>query len=471
MNAQSQLPHIHLIGIGGTGMSAIARVLLGRGVAVSGSDQQAGLVTDALSRLGAKIFIGHDKNHIAGAEIIVRSSAVPDQNPEVAAARAQQIPVLKRADFLGRLMTDQTGIAVTGTHGKTTTTGMIAHILLKAQLDPTVIIGGTLPLLQSNGHAGAGQHFVIEADEYDRMFLGLKPKIGVVTNVEHDHPDIYPTAASYHAAYRTFVAQLPANGRLIACVDDHGAEQILQLAGPHLTTVAYTLNESYDSSGNGHLLRGQNVRSNTAGGSDFEVELDGEMIGLIQLQVPGRHNVQNALAAAATALFEGVDFSTIAAALRSFSGMGRRFEIKGSIRGITIIDDYAHHPTEIQATLEAARSRYPQQRIWAVWQPHTFTRTKLFLEAFKHSFGQADQVVVLDIYRSREKETLGVVAAEVAQAINHGHTHYAQDIDAAVTLLQNQMTSGDIIITMNAGDATVIGDRLLNDLELEKETV
>ncbi|MDJ0754591.1 MAG: UDP-N-acetylmuramate--L-alanine ligase [Ardenticatenaceae bacterium] len=471
MNAQPQLSQIHLIGIGGAGMSAIARVLLGRGVAVSGSDQQAGSETAALAQLGVKIFIGHDESHIAGAEIIVRSSAVPDQNPEVAAARAQQIPVLKRADFLGRLMTDQTGIAVTGTHGKTTTTGMIAHILLKAELDPTVIIGGTLPLLQGNGHAGAGRHFVIEADEYDRMFLGLKPKIGVVTNVEHDHPDIYPTAASYHAAYRAFVEQLPANGRLITCVDDRGAAQILQLAGPHITTVAYTLNESYDSYGNGHLLRGKNVRANVAGGNNFEVELDGETLGVIELQVPGRHNVQNALAATATALFEGVNFSTIAAALHSFSGMGRRFEIKGSIRGITIIDDYAHHPTEIQATLEAARGRYPRRRIWAVWQPHTFSRTRLFLEAFKHSFGQADRVVVLDIYRSREKETLGVVAADVAQAINHDHACYAQDIDAAVTLLQNQMRSGDIIITMNAGDATIIGDRLLDYLELEKETV
>lgn len=465
-------PPTHLIGIGGAGMSAIARVLLGRGVPVSGSDQERSDTTDALTRLGATIFIGHDERHLGSASLVVRSSAVPDDNPEVAAARRRGIVVQKRAAFLGELMADQIGIAVAGSHGKTTTTGMIAHIFLALQLDPTIVVGGSLPLIKANGRAGQGNHFIIEADEYDRMFLGLRPRIGVVTNIEHDHPDIYPNAADYLDAYREFVHLLPDDGWLIASADDAESRRLLIAAAGRLPTIAFGANDLGGLPNDVSRFTGHNNRPNKVGGSDFTVEQDGMVVGVVRLMVPGRHNVANALAALAVAKVAGIDFDAAANALSSFKGMGRRFEIKGEGAGVTVVDDYAHHPTEIGATLEAARDRFGPRRIWAVWQPHTFSRTYLYLAEFQNCFAEADQLVVLDIYRSREKDSLGLDGPGVARSINHPHTHYAQDNNAAVDLLTRQVAAGDVVITMNAGDATAIGDLLLNHLKkVEQEAV
>lgn len=463
-------PHTHLIGIGGAGMSAIARVLLGRGVAVSGSDQHESATIAALRALGAKIFSGHAAEHVGEAVVVVRSSAVPDDNPEVIAAQARGITVLKRADYLGELMADHIGIAIAGTHGKTTTTGMIAHIFLTCGLDPTIVVGGTLPSLGGNGRAGDGLHFIIEADEYDRMFLGLRPQIGVITNIEHDHPDIYPTAADYEAAYSTFVEQLPADGVLIAYTDDPNTRRLLVQAAGRVSSVGYGFDTPLDLPTD--TLCGRNVQPNELGGRDVQVEQNGILLGRLQLAVPGRHNAANALGALAVALSQGIPFAEAAAALTTFQGMGRRFEIKGEKAGITIIDDYAHHPTEIAATLEAARSRFGQRRIWAVWQPHTFSRTRLFLADFQKCFAVADQVLVLDIYRSREKETLGLIGREVADSLDHPHSHFAQDNAAAVAFLQQHAKPGDVIITMNAGDASAIGEQLLANLQkVEQEAI
>lgn len=453
--------HLHLIGIGGAGISAIARVLLGRGFVVSGSDMQMNELTAVLATEGATIYEGHRAENIAGAEALIISSAVPADNPEVAAARALGLPILKRADILGQLMTDSIGVAVAGSHGKTTTTGMIAQILLQADLDPTVIVGGTLPLLGSNGRYGEGDYFVIEADEYDHMFLGLKPEVAIITSVEHDHPDLFPTWSDYLAAFRQFAGLLPDGGRLIACADDAGVQSLLAdlpLADVEITTYGLAGAETAAN------FIAQDVRPNQLGGMDFVVEENGQLVGLARLRVPGEHNVRNALAAIITGLDLGVDFATIRQALAEFGGMGRRFQIVGEVGRVTIIDDYAHHPTEIQATLAAARQRFPGRRLWAIWQPHTYSRTRLLRQQFAQSFGQADRVIALDIYRSREQDTLGMETPLVLAEMDHPKAKYIADRRAAADYLLDRVRPDDVIITLGAGDGDVVGQWVLEGL-------
>jgi UDP-N-acetylmuramate--alanine ligase len=319
------------------------------------------------------------------------------------------VPVLKRSDLLGLLMAGLTGIAVAGSHGKTTTTGMVAQILLTANLDPTFIIGSELPSLGTNGRFGQGEHFVVEADEYDHMFLGLRPTLAVVTNLEHDHPDIFPTDAAYRDAFRRFVRLLPENGRLIACHDDPGVRDLLDaIQPPPPQVLTYGLEPGAD-------LTASEIRPNQLGGVDFMVQQGEQFVGLARLRLPGDHNVRNALAAIGVALDLGLDFAVVRQALADFGGMKRRFQVTGEVGGVTVIDDYAHHPTEIRATLAAARQRYPGRRLWAVWQPHTFSRTRLLLDEFATCFNEADRVVALDIYKSRETDTLGMDTAVVLQ--------------------------------------------------------
>jgi UDP-N-acetylmuramate--alanine ligase len=454
--------HLHLPGIGGAGMSAIARVLLGRGFVVSGSDVKLNEVTAVLQNEGATIYEGHHAQQIAGADALVVSSAVPADNPEVMAARRAGIPVLKRADFLGQLMAGSIGIAVAGTHGKTTTTGMIAQILLTAELDPTVIVGGVIPALGGNGRAGQGDYFVIEADEYDYMFLGLKPEVIVITSIEHDHPDIFPTARAYEEAYRQFAGLLPVGGRLIACADDPGVARLLKrlkLADVEVTT--YGLGQSNTPRLDYEAV---DLRPNPLGGTDFLIETEGQTVGLARLCVPGEHNVLNALAAVIVALDLGIDFNAIRTALAAFQGINRRFQLIGEAGDVTIIDDYAHHPTEIEVTLKAARQRYPGRRLWAVWQPHTFSRTKLLLDRFATSFAEADRVVALDIYRSRESETLGMDTAVVLQAMNHPQAIHIPCRRDAATYILERVRPGDVILTLGAGDGDAVGKWVLEGL-------
>jgi UDP-N-acetylmuramate--alanine ligase len=467
LNAGTRL---HLIGVGGSGMSAIAHVLLDRGYEISGSDLQENESIRSLRERGAIVKIGHAKENINGADALVISSAIPAENPELVAARDAGLPVLKRADFLRYLMAEQSVIAVAGTHGKTTTTAMIAHILLETDQDPSVILGGNLPLIEGNGRAGSGDYFVIEADEYDFMFLGLQPDIAVITNIEHDHPDIFPTLVDYLDAFCEFSMLLPQNGILIVSGEDPGiAEMLGEMKLPGVKLLTYGLVEE-TTGGSFTDLQAIDCRPNQLGGTDFVAISGNQTIGLVRLRVPGLHNVRNALAAIAVTLELEIDFGQVCRALADFGGVGRRFQIIGEVGGVTIIDDYAHHPTEIQATLAAARQQYGNRRLWAIWQPHTYTRTKLLLQQFASSFAAADRVIILDIYRSRETDNLGMHAADIASAMDHPKTDYVGRIEDAVNYLLDRVRPEDVLLTLGAGDGNLVGEKLLDKLKVRVET-
>ena len=455
---------VHFIGIGGAGLSAIARVLMEQGAEVSGSDLVLSPVAEALARDGARVFAGHRAENVTGAELVIVSSAVPPDNVEVQAARAAGIPVLKRPEFLGQMMDGHLGVAVAGTHGKTTTTAMIASILLEAGRDPTFVVGGVIAGLGTNARAGKGPLFVIEADEYDRTFLSLTPRVAVVTIVEHDHPDCYPTFADFRAVFEEFTALLPRDGLLAAGWDDPVARELgerRRAAGMSVTF--FGLEE-------GAEWRAEDVRPNFAGGVDFLAVHRGEVLGLVRLRVPGAHNGSNAMAALAVVDFLGVPFRVARIALTGFRGVGRRFEVKGEADGVTVVDDYAHHPTEIRATLQAARERFSRRSLWAVWQPHTYSRTKALMADFVQAFGAADHVIVLPIYAAREIDTLGVSSADVVAAMQHPDARCAGSLDEALVWLGTEVRPGDVVLTLGAGDGYQVGEWLLEVLGNESMT-
>lgn len=454
--------HIHLVGIGGSGMSAIAWLLLERGFELSGSDLQRNEQVARLEQAGARVFEGHHAQNIAGAELVVISSAVPRQNVEVEAAREAGIAVWKRADLLGALMNEMIGLAVAGTHGKTTTTSMIAHIMLEVGLDPSVIVGGVQTNSGRSGRAGGSRYLVVEADEYDYMFLGLRPRIAVVTNMEHDHPDLFETPQDYQDAFKQFVARIDEGGLLVACRDDAGVQALLEtVEHDGLQTVTYGFSESEGANAFGALDR----RPNQLGGSDFIVRRGGETLGIARLRLPGEYNVLNALAAVAVCDALGIAFPEIVKALISFGGVGRRFQLVGEVGDVTVIDDYAHHPTEIRATLAAARQRFPGRRLWAVWQPHTYSRTRLLWQAFVDSFGEADRVIVLDIYRSRETDTLGLDAAQIVAGMEHPYVRHIGAREDAFEFIIDRILPGDVLLTLGAGDGNAVGEWVLQSLK------
>ena len=451
--------HVHLVGIGGIGLSAIARVLHGWGYHVSGSDRQPSALTERLAAEGIVVYAGHQAANVEGADLLVVSSAIADGNPEVQEAERRGLPVVKRNRFLADLTADKITIAVAGTHGKTTTTAMIAWILVQAGLDPSFVAGGILQDLDSNARAGQGPHFVIEADEYDRAFLGLRPDVAVITIVEYDHPDCYPTIEALEAAFATFVAHVPLDGLLITSEDAAAIRlgRARQANGGRVTT--YGLGAEWD-------WRAAELRLEAT--ASFDVWHAGRRIGRCTSQLPGRHNVLNALAALAAAAEAGVSFAQASEGLASFSGTRRRFEVKGEARGVTVVDDYAHHPTEIQATLAAARDRYPERPIWAVFQPHTFSRTAALLDRFGQAFGNADHVIVTAIYAARESEALGLSGADVAARVRqngHPDARYYETPDQAEAALLAAIHPGDVILTLGAGDQAAIGETILAALE------
>jgi UDP-N-acetylmuramate--alanine ligase len=443
---------VHLVGIGGAGMSAIASVLLGRGEQVTGSDRTRSPYTDALAQQGVQIAFGHHAENVTGADLVVASSAVPDDNVELQAARKQGIPVSRRAEFLGEMTQGFRTIAVAGTHGKTTTTGMIAWMLEQDGRSPTFIVGGMLPDLGGNARAGKGSEFVIEADEYDHTFLGLHPDIAVVTNVELDHPDCYPTYEDFERAFVQFADQV--GSMLFVCRDDPGAMALEPAQAERRT---YGLTPSAD-------LHAEDVRPNPAGGSDFLALRGEETLGLVRIRLPGEHNVRNALASLAVSEYLGIDFRVSREALTDFHGAGRRFEIKGRAGGVTVVDDYAHHPTEIRATLAAARGRFKEGEIWAVFQPHTYSRLRALEAEFATAFADADHVIVTEVFPARESVDPDYGGEQIAALISHQDVEFVSDFDQLAGELARKVQSGDVVITLSAGDGNLVGERLLEIL-------
>ncbi len=443
---------IHLVGIAGIGMSAIARILHSWGYRVAGSDQQASANAAALAAEGIAVHIGHRREQVVGCELVLASSAVPEENAELAEARRLGIPVVKRDRFLGAMSAARKTIAVAGTHGKTTTSGMLAWMLTTLGCDPTFIVGGWLHNLGTNARAGTGEWFVIEADEYDRTFLGLEPTLAIVTAVEHDHPDTYPTLDDMRGAFERFVGRVREGGECILCGDDAEARA---LASHCARSVLYGLGD-------------WEWQARDVNGLGFDVWQKDERLGRCELALPGRHNVQNALAALAAADRLGVPFEEAAWALGAFEGTARRFEIKGEAAGLTVVDDYAHHPTEIRATLAAARERFPGRPIVAVWQPHTYSRTRALLEEFAASFDQADVVLVTPIYAARERHTLEISGRDIVAHMRHPHVSYVESLQAALehalAAVRSLARPEAVLLTLGAGDADQVGEWALDRL-------
>lgn len=465
------MSRVHFIGIGGSGLSAIARLLLERGDTVTGSDRELSPFALDVQEAGARVYVGHHADNVSGAEYVVRSSAIPDDNPEVQAALNANIPVYKRADLLGHLMEGKVGIAVAGTHGKTTTTAMLAWVLTRLDRDPSFIVGSVMGNLNINARAGKGNTFVIEADEYDRMFLGLKPRIEIVTNLEHDHPDCYPTYADMYAAFESFVDLLPPDGTLIVSAEDSGSASLI----PHARKTGKAV-ISYGIQGemtinSPNWMQAHSVEPNAYGGMTFNVSsnITGDPIPVkVDMRVPGEHNVRNALAVLTVVDLLGLSTSEASKALSEFKGTGRRFEIIGKVKDITVVDDYAHHPTEIRATLAAARSQFPKSRLWAVWQPHTYSRTKVLFTEFSRAFKDADEVIVSEVYASREpKEDFS--SAEVVSAMPHPSAQYIAELADISKYLLEHLRPGDILVVLSAGDANQICKDVLSILRERQE--
>jgi UDP-N-acetylmuramate--alanine ligase len=444
LRALARREPVHFAGIGGAGMSALAELVLRSGGRVTGCDAKSGPVTDMLAALGAEIFVGHDAAHVTDVAAVVCTSAMPSDHPELAAARAAGIPVLKRAQALGALVNRGTLLAVAGTHGKTTTTAMTAAILTEASLNPTSFVGGTVGAWGSGLRAGSETLFVVEADEYDRSFFTLRPDVVVLTSVEPDHLDVYGTAEAVDEAFRDFVDLLPEQGLLAACADDQGALRVLEHRGPG--SLGYGTSDTAS-------LRAVEVQS-VGRGSRFTVRDRGADLGSVDLGAPGLHNVRNALGALAAARHAGADFASAQRALAAFTGVDRRLQELGTAQGVTVIDDYAHHPTEITASIEGCRAAYPGRPVVAVFQPHLFTRTRDFADAFGHALAGADAVWVTDVYPARETPIPGVTGERVAATARTANAavEYVEDLDALADLLVRALRPGDVCLVMGAGD-------------------
>ncbi|MEN6510631.1 MAG: UDP-N-acetylmuramate--L-alanine ligase [Chloroherpetonaceae bacterium] len=447
----STIKKIHFVGIGGIGMSGIAEILLNQGFAISGSDMNENENTEYLRQKGVEIKIGHLPENINGSEVVVYSSAVnPDENPETLEARKQGIPIIRRAEMLAEATRLNYCIAVAGTHGKTTSTSMVGLILIKAGYDPTVIVGGRLKDFGgTNARLGKGEWTVVEADEYDRSFLQLLPTIAIINNIEPEHLDIYDGIEDLKNTFLQFANKVPFYGFVALGTDDPNVKEIL--SGINKKIITYGLSRNND-----YYAKDIELQQNFA---KFSVFKESENLGEITLNVPGYHNVKNALAAISIASELGIDFATIQNALSEFNGVLRRFDIQGESKGIMIVDDYAHHPTEIRATLDAACKGW-DRRIVAVFQPHTYTRTREFYKEFAQAFDEADVLVITDVYAAREKPIEGIsgeLIAQQAQSYGHKNVHYIPDFDDIIEFLKSELKPGDMLITIGAGNVFKIG--------------
>jgi UDP-N-acetylmuramate--alanine ligase len=446
---------IHFIGIGGIGMSGIAEILLTMGYPVSGSDLRRSAVTDRLVGLGARIFEGHSASNSAASDVVVTSSAVSPNNPEVLEARARKIPVIQRAEMLAELMRLKYGIAVAGMHGKTTTTSMVAAVLGAGGLDPTVVVGGRVNALGSNARLGNSQYLVAEADESDRSFLKLSPVLAVVTNLDREHMDCYRDMADVEGAFLEFMDRVPFYGATTACIDD----PLLRAVLPRVRRRLYTYGESPDAD-----FRVEFLAREPGCFSRFAVNYKGTKLGPFRLHVPGRHNVLNAAAAVAVGIQLAMVSEQIEAGLDSFRGVDRRFQVKGTVRGVTVVDDYGHHPTEIRATLKAAKE-CGYGRVLVLFQPHRYTRTRDLIAEFAGAFRDADCVRVLDIYAASEEPIDGVSAESLVKAIGDKGVDYAGSVASGVEMLVQDAREGDVIVTLGAGNVSQAAAAILEALE------
>lgn len=447
--------HVHFIGIGGISMSGLAEILLDEHFTISGSDAKESPLTRALEEKGAVLYYGQRASNISDStEVVVYTAAIHPDNPEFACAKEKGIPMLSRAELLGQIMRNyKTSIAVAGTHGKTTTTSMISHILLHGECDPTISVGGILPAIGGNIRVGQSETFLTEACEYTNSFLSFFPTISIILNIDADHLDFFKDIDDIRRSFRRFAELLPADGALIINADTPEYEQITE--GLPCQVITYGLEKPAD-------YTAAEITYNEFGHASFTVLKNGEAIGTCQLKVPGIHNVSNALASFATGQLLNLEPSVIAEGLGTFTGTNRRFQYKGSVAGVTIIDDYAHHPTEIEATLKAAKN-YPHKTTWCVFQPHTYTRTKALLPEFAEALSHTDRVIVAEIYAARETDTLGISSADLQKLIAEKGTpcEYFETFDEIENFLLENCTSGDLIITMGAGDVVNIGEHLL----------
>ncbi|MCL2841972.1 MAG: UDP-N-acetylmuramate--L-alanine ligase [Oscillospiraceae bacterium] len=440
---------VHLIGIGGVSMAPLAEALLGAGLVVTGSDMAESTVTERLRGMGIAISIGHRAENVGAAQCIIRTAAAREDNPEVMAARATGIPIFERAQGWGHIMRQyKNAICIAGTHGKTSTTSMTTHILMAAGVDPTVMIGGTLPKLQAGHRVGDGDTIVLESCEYYDSFHNFFPTVAVVLNVEEDHLDYFKNLAGIQASFRKFAALVPDNGCIVANGDDPNTIDALTPLGRPLMTFGLQA---------GNRVRGENVvytESNTS----FDVTLDGAFYAHVTLQLPGAHNVSNALAAIAAAIFLHLPATAVVEGLADFTGAGRRFEYKGEVQGATIYDDYAHHPSELKALLDAVEP-LGYDRVIVAFQPHTYTRTKAFFDEFVQELKRPDMVLMGEIFAAREQNTVGITAADLAAEIP-GAVHYGT-LAEMTEALRGLASPGDLILTVGAGDIYKVGEGLL----------
>jgi UDP-N-acetylmuramate--alanine ligase len=446
--------HIHFVGIGGIGMSGIAELLLNLGYKVSGSDLRRSEITDRLQSFGGAIFEGHAAGQIAGADVVVVSSAIDKSNPEVMAALKASIPVIARAEMLAELMRLKYSIAVAGAHGKTTTTSLVASVLAGGGLDPTVVIGGKLKSIGSNALLGQGDYIVAEADESDGSFLKYSPAIAVVTNIDREHLDFYKDLDDIKAVFLSFIDRIPFYGLAVLCLDNEAVQDLIPRIRKRFIT--------YGTSPQADLQATDMVCKGLA--SHFKVVYRGQILGAVKLSLPGEHNVYNAMAAIVVGLELGIEFKKIKSALEKVEGVQRRLEIKGSAKGATVLDDYGHHPTEIKTTLAALTQGWPGKRKVVVFQPHRYTRTRALFDDFARSFYQADVLLVMPIYAASEKPIEGVDSRLLCESIQaHGHkdVRFVENPDVAVAALAELVTPEDVVLTLGAGNVYQVGETLL----------
>ena len=461
----AKIQRVHFVGIGGIGMSGIAEVLLNLGYRVSGSDLKASAISHRLAAMGAITFEGHRPENVAGAEVVVTSSAIARDNPEVAAAHASHIPVIPRAEMLAELMRLKYGIAVAGMHGKTTTTSMVAVVLAAGGLDPTVVIGGRVDAIGSNARVGKSEYFVAEADESDRSFLKLWPILSVVTNIDREHMDCYRDMADVERTFVEFLDHVPFYGMVVACNDNDDLRKLLPAVRRRIVTYGTRQGSDFliaamrcGIAGEGHFAS-----------SAFRVKYHGRDLGKFDLHVPGKHNVRNATAAIAVGIGLDIPVEKIREGLAKFNGVDRRFQLKGRANGVTVIDDYGHHPTEIRATLAAAR-QCGFRKVHVIFQPHRYTRTQLLLDEFAVAFGDADTVAVLDIYAASEMPIPGITAELLAERIGADggkQARYASSFAEAVELVRKHAQQGDVVLTLGAGNVSQLGPQVLEALQAQ----